>query len=408
MPQIRPLYSSSRSVSRIRLSPRYISTSSSLRYVKVQRPWFRRLITRCLVVGVAIYAWSGFVLVAYDDSQQNTGLPKKTLDNRIRGEPDFDKAKQTAHGTQPVSDSKGLFIPLGWPRLKEGKFYKESDLEWKAFVEISKDKERIKSLKDELASIVLAEASRSDLLSSMLGSPFTITQFWLQPHWPLRAPPAYHRSGVLITDDGMLWASHSMSDKDSDTLHRSIRPFFVALAVKDAYSVFWKRLVNKFNISGSREEQALSLPDQTTKTLLSSDFKTLDNLSETSRSESQLSPPASSQSSSNPINGDSRPHPSIFLSILQRLPLPKPGPGSDLYAASLAFKERLNESWAHELRARHRGTFSICGPVGLRGSLGFCRIEVEGEYDPKSSKWVSVSMRLKDMGVFQQKALGGK
>jgi hypothetical protein len=74
----------------------------------------------------------------------------------------------------------------------------------------------------------------------------------------------------------------------------------------------------------------------------------------------------------------------------------------------LAFKQRLNESWAHELRARHNGTFSISGPVGLKGSVGFCRIEVEGEYDPKTSKWVSVSMHLKDMASFEHRPLGGK
>jgi hypothetical protein len=180
----------------------------------------------------------------------------------------------------------------------------------------------------------------------------------------------------------------------------------VAHAVKDAYSVFWKRIVNKFNISD--DEQALSLSDQATKTLLPSDLKTMDNLRETSRPETQLSSSSGSQGSPDQVNGDSHPHPSIFLSILQRLPLPRPGPGSDFYAASLAFKQRLNESWADELRARHSGTFSISGPVGLRGSVGFCRIEVEGEYDPKTSEWVSVSMHLKDMASFKQRPLGGK
>jgi hypothetical protein len=348
------------------------------------------------------------MLAAYDDSLQSAGLQKKTSDNRTRAKPSGDKIEQATHEGQPSHDSKGFFIPLGWPQLKEGKFYRASDPEWKTLMKVSKDKERVQALKDELASIVLAEASRSDLLSSMLGSPFTVSQIWLQPHWPLRAPPTYHRSGVFLTDSGVFWASYSMSHKASDRLHRSIRPFFVAHAVKDAYSVFWKRIFNKFNINSSDDEQAFSLPDQATKTLLPSDFKTMDKLGETSRPERQLSSSSGSQSSPDQVNGNSHPHPSIFLSILQRMPLPKPDPGSDIYAASLAFKQRLNESWAHELRARHNGTFSISGPVGLKGSVGFCRIEVEGEYDPKTSKWVSVSMHLKDMASFEHRPLGGK
>ncbi|KAL3455543.1 hypothetical protein BJX64DRAFT_66420 [Aspergillus heterothallicus] len=402
MPRIRPPTPSLRLFSRIGPSSRYISTSAGHSYVKVQRPWFRRLVTKCLVFGVAIYAWSGFVLAAYDDSQEHNDLQKKppTIgDHKVK------KTEKTEHKTE--TDSEGLFIPLGWPQLREGKFYKASDPEWKAFIEISKNEKKMGTLKGELASIVLAEASRSEPLSRLLGSPFKITQYWLQPHWPSRAPPAYHQSGVLVTDNGILWASHSMSDKASDTLHRSMRPFLVALAVKDAYLVFWKRLINRFNISDSSDEEALNLPRQKTKTLLPSDFKNFDNLNETSPSEAQLSPSASSEGSSNQVDQDSRPHSSIFLSILQRLPLPKPGPGSDLYTASLVFKERLNESRAHESRAPHRGTFFIRGPVGLRGTLGFCRVEVEGEYDPKTSSWVSVSGHLRDVAVFQQKALGG-
>jgi hypothetical protein len=106
----------------------------------------RRLAANCLIFGVAIYAWSGFMLAAYDDSLQSAGFQKKTSDNRARSNPSGDKTA-TTHAGQPLHDSKGFFIPLGWPQLKEGKFYKASDPEWKTLVKVSKDKERVQALK---------------------------------------------------------------------------------------------------------------------------------------------------------------------------------------------------------------------------------------------------------------------
>lgn len=46
---------------------------------------------------------------------------------------------------------------------------------------------------DELATIVLNNASRSSLLSHVLGQPLNITGFWLLHHFPSRAPPEYDR-----------------------------------------------------------------------------------------------------------------------------------------------------------------------------------------------------------------------
>lgn len=54
------------------------------------------------------------------------------------------------NSTDRVEDSVDdypIHIPLSWPRKKEGKFYAASDPEWQEFVKISKDRQKIKSLK---------------------------------------------------------------------------------------------------------------------------------------------------------------------------------------------------------------------------------------------------------------------
>ncbi|KAL4971281.1 hypothetical protein BDW66DRAFT_163812 [Aspergillus desertorum] len=122
------------------------------------------------------------------------------------------------------------------------------------------------------------------------------------------------------------------------------------------------------------------------------DFKTLDKLGDASQSESP----------------STHLQPASILATLRWLPLPKLGPGSDLYDASQVFKKRINECRRSDSRAHRQGTFFIRGPVGLKGSQGSCRIQVEGEYDPVTSDWVSVSMHLNDFTFFNQKPFGHK
>ncbi|KAL4752694.1 hypothetical protein BDW72DRAFT_202181 [Aspergillus terricola var. indicus] len=122
------------------------------------------------------------------------------------------------------------------------------------------------------------------------------------------------------------------------------------------------------------------------------DFKTLDKLGDASQSESP----------------STHLQPSSILATLRWLPLPKLGPGSDLYDATQVFKRRINECQRSDSRAHRQGIFFIRGPVGLKGSQGSCRIQVEGEYDPVSSEWVSVSMHLNDLTFLSQKPLGRK
>jgi hypothetical protein len=194
----------------------------------------------------------------------------------------------------------------------------------------------------------------------------------------------------------------------NENISKSVRPYFVALGVKDAYSILWGNFLDKFRINYREDGSALGLPDSSSKALLPSDFTALDKLGDASRPESQLFQPSSPQNRAGQTDADRRPRPSTILSTLQWLPLPKFGPGTDLYVASLAFKHRINECQERELRVSRRGTFLVRGPVGLSGSVGFCRIEVEGEYDPAASEWVSISMYLKDIRSFKQKPLGGK
>ncbi|RDW81811.1 uncharacterized protein DSM5745_05368 [Aspergillus mulundensis] len=376
MPPSRPLLHSRRLLPQNKSKSRgFVSGPTNIGYVRlIKRPWSRALIPHILFAGTALYIWQSIFLAHNDNSNvksRKSSEKRPTQEKTVRG------------------PSRPVFIPTGWARLQEGKLYAASDPEWKEFAKISKDDGKLRALKDELISVALNEASRSISLSRMLGAPFTIEGQWLQPQFPSRAKAAYFQSGLLFTDTAVAWVSKPVS---------TVRASYVALAALDAYSVLWGRFHGQFSAKSSVADRALGLSDYP-RTILPSDFKTLDKLGDASRPE----PP------NRPNRDDGTQLQSSFLlSTLRWLPLPKFSPGSDFHAASLAFKAKINQCLEMNSRAHRQGTFSIRGPVGLRGSLGFCRVEVDAEYDPVASEWVSVTMHLKDVFFFQQQPLGGK
>ncbi|KAI9367419.1 hypothetical protein BJX61DRAFT_528556 [Aspergillus egyptiacus] len=387
MLRIRPLFPKPRSL-RLNSASRHNSQSFNLRHARVKRPWFKNSLTSCLFFGGAIYAWWEFVL-------------SPRLDYEIH-HADIEPARPR----QPEAGNNAFFIPIGWPHLREGEPYTPSDPESQAFAKLSGDRSKMKALRDDLASMVQRAAHRTGPLARLLGSSITVETHWLLATFPPRAPPAYYRSGVEISETGISWVSKPMLKGTTDTFQSCTRPFHVVLAIKDAYLVLWKGLLKKLNGSSSTSERAQSL-SESPKTSFSSDPRSLGNIGEIPGYETQLLRSTSPQSGASQSEGASRHHSSFILAILERLPIPKAGPGSDLHAASLAFRRRLKICRIRELLASRRGIIYFRGPVALKGSLGFCRIEVEAAYDTITSQWISASYALKDGGQFKQKPLGG-
>ncbi|BDD57933.1 hypothetical protein MAP00_003252 [Monascus purpureus] len=362
----------------LRLGPRSFQRAEvvNVRHVKFKRPWIRKILD--------------------DDDYDVDHLESSHGGNGIGS--DNDKGhKKHAHRAETMNGEDTFFIPLGWPRLRKGDFYALSDPEWQQFVKISQDSRKLELLRDELAAIVLQSASQSTQISHMLGNPLTLTGSWLVHHFPSRAPPAYERSGLAISDTGISWVTKPISPEDGDRLLRFMQPFSMALAIQDAYSVFLKRQLHRLRnfakLNGTRPSNHLtSVPDSER----SPPGPNLNELSQIVQSNPRKSEPSEKRESSH----------SLVISSLRRLPLPELGPGSDLHEASVAFKRRLKDSWSKNTPTSRRGTFYVAGPVGIKGPKGFCRVEVRGEYDPDTANWLAVSMQLKDLNLFSQRALG--
>lgn len=213
-----------------------------------------------------------------------------------------------------------------------------------------------------------------------------------------------HWYRLELSQNGLAWVSKPITAEDGDCLHRCMRPSSVAHAIKDAFLVLWSRQISRLS-PGSMDEQVSGSFISLDANLLPSVLQGSDGLDDVSRFVPQP-PPLNFQDGSPSTKDCSRPHTSLCITALQKLPLPNLGSGSDLRMALLAFKWRLNYCSARNAHTSRRGVMYISGPIGIRGPRGVCRVEVKGEYDVVRSQWTAISMDIRDLNLFSQRALG--
>ncbi|KAJ9213322.1 hypothetical protein DTO166G4_5129 [Paecilomyces variotii] len=370
---------------------------ANVQQVKLKKPWVKRFFTSFFLYGAAFNIWCSLVLLRFDEADD--------IDAED-GKPPKPNKQHTKESPGEMDDADALFIPLTLPSVRPGELYAPSDPEWKEFVKIARDKQRLPALRDELVSIVWKKASESNQIIRVLGGPLTLTGSWLVHRFPYRAPPQFELSGLEFGHEGVLWTSRPMAPEQGSRLVKCLLPFAVTLAMKDAYLVLWRKQVDHvkefigFNRPEPIAQPSIPLDQSTLAGHTTTDTKFPPAEAETRmRTEGELGEDISK--GGQPIVQ----HPSAIISTLQRLPRPQFGPGSDLHEASAAFKKRLKEIWKRDPQVPRRGVFYMAGPVGLKGPKGYCRIEVRGEYDPTTRTWTAVSMQVKDLNLNNQRAL---
>jgi hypothetical protein len=198
--------------------------------------------------------------------------------------------------------------------------------------------------------------------------------------------------------------SKPIPPEQGDRIRKVLQPLAVTSAVSDAFKVFWKRQLQRLREFLHPRYSSASIITMAETVLQPK----VDEKDPSSLSGIEMLGPNPLKEGFSRNEDRSRPHPSLVITILQRLPFPSFAPGSDLHQASMAFKQRLRESWSRHRPTPKRGVFSIAGPVGLKGPRGYCRIEVHGEYDPTAKSWTVVRMHVKDFNLYTQRPLGGR
>ncbi|KAH8701161.1 hypothetical protein BGW36DRAFT_317534 [Talaromyces proteolyticus] len=379
------------------------SRLGSRQQVKLRRPWLRRFATACLVYGVATHLYINLLYTHFDKEITHSSLEDSDLKRKdsINGDSDAD------------SEEEPSFIPLTWPRLKPGELYKDTDAEWLTFVKISEDKERLRALRAELADIVRQQMSKSLHGRRLFGTPLQVTESWLIPRFPYRAPPHYERFGLEISDTEIALVSQPVLPRDGDQIWKILFPFSVSLAAFHASFYLGQKKIREMKAllrdDGHTNDTIMSIKDLD----LQSDLKSPKNFNLPSFSEWEiLNSNPTEEIQENSSSADEKParnypsHLPSSITILQNIPRPDLKPGSDLHFALSVFKLSLSRSRLLHRKIPQRGVFYFSGPVALHGPKGEFRVEATGEYDPAHKKWTTVRIYWKDITFFAQEALG--
>ncbi|KAL2022103.1 hypothetical protein VTK56DRAFT_6147 [Thermocarpiscus australiensis] len=122
-------------------------------------------------------------------------------------------------------DDEPLFIPFPLTTKKVTQLpYRASDPEWQQFVRISKDPEWRNQIQNEAAQQVLKLTLGHPLIPAKYGKDMKLGRVWLDIDFPLRPPPVYERSGILITDEGPEWTTMPVSSRTARFLEKILWP----------------------------------------------------------------------------------------------------------------------------------------------------------------------------------------
>ncbi|CRG92214.1 hypothetical protein PISL3812_09270 [Talaromyces islandicus] len=376
--------------------------------VRLRKPWIRRFATTCLVYGAAFHLWTSLVYLQFDSE-----ITQSSAEDHVAQKGGAADEVDASYS----EEEDASFIPLSWPRLREGELYAYTDPEWKAFAEIRADNKRMHEIKSELVKLVGKKVAVIPQFRNLLGPNLQINQEWLLPIFPYRAPPQYERYGLEISDTEIALVSQSMRPEDGDKMWKALFPVTVATATFKGLSVLYHRKMDRIqaffgtnNAVSSTDKAIMGITHLT----LGSDSKQPKNLDLLDFSEwetlntnpAENKPPAAATTTTS--EKPTREYPDrlpAMISMLQNVPFPDFTRGSDMYLAMFAFKQHLRKATQLHRGVPKRGVFYFTGPVSLKGPLGECRVDVRGEYDPSQKKYTGLWVKFRDITLYTQDAI---
>jgi len=92
--------------------------------------------------------WTSFVLGRFDDdTDDNDLIPEPSLEGTGPRRSPRGSDRLAEEGREEESKyGVSTFIPLTWPRLRDGELYDTSDPEWQTIFQLSEDKKQMQKL----------------------------------------------------------------------------------------------------------------------------------------------------------------------------------------------------------------------------------------------------------------------
>ncbi|KAI9727968.1 MAG: hypothetical protein M1828_005373 [Chrysothrix sp. TS-e1954] len=323
----------------------------------------------------------------------------------------------------------GTFIPLWLPQGLPIQPYKQSDPDWQEFQKLSKDSDRGKAVKKQLADTITADASKQ--LRPLLGENVHHSRYWLDFIYPDFPPPEYVRRGLFFSDDyGLLLTNQKIPHSEYVRINHHMKPTAYYRAARDSARLMYDlqsiRVKGYMGLQLNKHEaksQVLYQNFQARARILMLNLQK-EEQAVTKRQAQQeknakdfggsLQPPAPAK-----VDGDATGAPSddakkkswslqdLDLSIplyLPEFPIPL-----SLVLATNVFRASLHHNTTLSRWDKYpKGCVFVFGDVEVVGSKRKAKLDVFAAYDPKDGHWSFVKSQKKFSWELKQRPKGGQ
>ncbi|KAK5651636.1 hypothetical protein OQA88_11811 [Cercophora sp. LCS_1] len=282
--------------------------------------------------------------------------------------------------------------------------YAGSDPEWQEFVRVAKDKQWQESIRNGLAQATLQSARTSRNLVAKCGADMKIRRYWMDMDYPYHPPPEYVMSGLLFTEDAIMWATKKVDTQTARLMERVFWPQPVAMTfwalgvaeVKSRTVQIARYLGFEVGAGGAQPNPGSPVPPLPTThntqiqkavdTLRQQATKRPDQVSDPSNMAMAPKPP--SATSNAPAEGQ---EPAKRFWAVDKV---RAGMSESPWES---FKKTLGKTWTPIKSVPPRGSIAVSGLVEIESSKAWVVIDVFAWYDPKAKAFDmnSTMMRLR-------------
>jgi len=313
----------------------------------------------------------------------------------------------------------GLFIPCGWPRKQERKYYRASDPEWKEFIKFSQEKERHQDVQKRLVSGIRSELAGHPQGKHMLGKiDMNKGRYWLEIIFPDGPPQEYYVRGIEITEEFIAWSEKTVSQKEYSRLYNTMVPTATIAGSWATFKYHFDTQANKvreyFGLQPKIDPHIAHMKSHlrerpNTKHLNEGSKPSRDSGASLSKGlpPTQTSPSSSSSSSSpSSQSNDGESPPGSSGETAPRLPSIVPRGESKPVTLALMM-QNLRKHRAHVHIEPPRGSIVVTGLIEVIGTRGRTTLDVTAAFDPKADEYLVWSWRPRRIQPKRQVPKGG-